>query len=263
MTWPTTPVNTADMDNGLDSPAAARAAIKDMADKVNDMIATPPVTGYPGRLLAITVYDTAGSFTHTFNTSCTGAIIEGVSGGGGSAYAAAGASGYDYAPPGGGGGYAKGWLASPPATATVEVGAGGLGGTSGSSSGGPGGATRVIAPGGAFIMSIGGGAGTTSPGNVPTLDLTLPGGLGGTLISNTFTQLLESQPGTTPFQFIHDGLQNLLPGHSKYSTPNYVAAVNNGFGGGGLGRIRGPGVHSALDGDPGFRGKVIVYEFGG
>jgi len=54
MTWPTTPIPTTNLDAGSDSPAAARADIKTMADQVNsiraefgtvDMTTTAPVTG--------------------------------------------------------------------------------------------------------------------------------------------------------------------------------------------------------------------------
>jgi hypothetical protein len=39
MTWPTTPINTTNLDNGADEPRLARADLKNMADAVNDMIA--------------------------------------------------------------------------------------------------------------------------------------------------------------------------------------------------------------------------------
>jgi hypothetical protein len=38
MTWPTTPINTTNLDNGADEPRLARADIKNMADAVNAMI---------------------------------------------------------------------------------------------------------------------------------------------------------------------------------------------------------------------------------
>jgi hypothetical protein len=39
MTWPTTPINTTNLDNGADEPRLARADLKNMADAVNAMIA--------------------------------------------------------------------------------------------------------------------------------------------------------------------------------------------------------------------------------
>jgi hypothetical protein len=38
MTWPTTPINTSNLDNGADEPRLARVDIKNMADAVNAMI---------------------------------------------------------------------------------------------------------------------------------------------------------------------------------------------------------------------------------
>jgi hypothetical protein len=38
MTWPTTPINTTNLDNGADEPRLARADLKNMADAVNAMI---------------------------------------------------------------------------------------------------------------------------------------------------------------------------------------------------------------------------------
>lgn len=201
-TWPSGSVPTTNLDNGADSPASARADLKTMADKVNDMIGARgsadgvasldagglvPVAQLPAFALlnGIQVYDTAGG-PHTFvipaGTKKFLAIVTGGGGGGG----------FRNTSGDGGGGGGSGataiklfTVATGVGTASITVGAGGAGGATGADNDGVNGSNTSVTYNGLTVTGGGGGGGDSSsdpkgggPGVAANGDFNIPGGTG-------------------------------------------------------------------------------------
>lgn len=185
--WPTGSVSTTKIDAGTDSPADARADIKTMADKVNDMVgargaadgvagldsdAKVPTAQIPALPFSngIKVWDSHGSDTWAVPAGITVLFVKANGAGGGGGF------GVDPARHGGGGGAGgrayKRWTVSPGDIVSVDVGASGGGGAGPGSADGSAGGDTSVEINGVTITGLGGQGGKGSAGSGV-------GGLGG------------------------------------------------------------------------------------
>jgi len=209
-----------------------------------------------GRLLAVKVFTSSGTYKPTSGTVALLIEVLGAGGGGGSASGSS-SSTYALGVGGGGGGYAKSYLTTVPSSAAVVVGAGGSAGVSGGTSSFN---NSIFAYGGA-----GGGnslSNTWAADGKPTLSLgTLGGGAKG-------GNILNAQGGASGNALYTQG-SNCVSGGGGSS---YMSGATLGTGGGseagrngGLG-AGGSGANAAAtttqySGGTGGNGIVIIYEF--
>lgn len=209
------------------TPAAASVAIADAGSYytgTNVEAALQEVPVLPGRLLAIQVFTSSGTWTK--NALCTTAWVDVQAGGGGSFTASAGGGG------GGEGGRSMRRVTTPGATETVTVGAGGAVNTAGGSSSF---GSFATANGGAAGAATGGGlGGTASSGDLNQQGA--GGGYGGAWSANNY--------------FGHGGGRGGAPGDLNRSS-GMNGGTNTGGGGSG----------GSSTGGTGGSGYVIVYSY--
>jgi len=184
-TWPSSDIDTTDLDAGTDVPATARADLKEAVDNINtiraargvaDGIASLDASGkVPVAQLPVTpvasgveVKSTPGAFTWDVPAGVTRVRVRAAGGGGGGGYTSVGTGG-DHGGGGGAGGYAeKYFTVVPGSTFTGTIGGGGAGHASSSDGdGADGGDTDVTSPASATppsaTVNADGGAGGKGP----------------------------------------------------------------------------------------------------
>ncbi|MCC6426296.1 MAG: hypothetical protein IT435_05695 [Phycisphaerales bacterium] len=184
--WPSTPIDTTDMDAGSDSPAVARTDIKTAVDTINTMIGAAgsasgvaqldsstrvPDAQIPPRPICNGIYgrQAAGSYTFTVPADIYVLLVEGWGAGGGGGYTT-GAVNQHGGGGGAGGGLIKRLDVLPGDTLEITIGAGGTGTAPGPSDvdGGDGGDTVIVHKRGgstlATFTAAGGHGGTGAGG---------------------------------------------------------------------------------------------------
>lgn len=202
----------------------------------------PSMTAPGGKLLGITVFDTAGSHSFTPLAGAKSFKVTCIGGGGGSGQAGAG-GGNAFSAGGGQGGtsikfYERGDLSFPVA---VTVGAGGTAGTSGA--GGNGGETNFA---GTCIANGGGGSNSTTPGAGG-------GGTGDIVINGVVGESVDT--GANPIRSGVGGGNSAAPRITTQGTG--IAGQSPGAGANGALRTT-----SNQNGAAGFRGICIIEQYG-
>ncbi|QQS08660.1 MAG: hypothetical protein IPK69_11825 [Phycisphaerales bacterium] len=199
MTWPTTPgYSTGNVDNGSDSPSAARADLLNAFNDLTNVISgrnqangvcplgsdsKVPAVNLPVIPIAtgMIAWQTAGLQTWTVPANVTKIIVEAWGAGGGGGFSASpnphGGGG------GAGGGAVKVWSVTPGSTVNISVGAGGAGGIGPANANGAAGGNTTVTIGATTITGVGGlgGVGGATPfggsgGNATGGDVNLAGG---------------------------------------------------------------------------------------
>lgn len=212
----------------------------------------------PGRLTSFTVITASGASTYTTPASVTALLVECVGGGGGGGGVAGTTGNAAAAGSGGGGSYARKYIASPAASYSVSVGAGGAGGAKGDNAGSNGGNTTF----GSTVMTCHGGAGGngSAAGSAPDI---VAGGEGGIVASGGDLNV-GGQAGGNGIR-LSDSVSMSSPGGGSYfgggapgveTTPGKNAAT---YGAGGSGAS----THNNADrqGGDGSQGVIVVWEF--
>lgn len=212
-----------------------------------------------GRLLAVTTFLTAGTFTHTPNTLATNLLIEAVGGGG--AGGGAPATGGGQGSVGGGGGpgfFGRAYIAASGAQ-TVVIGAAGVGvsGATGGNGGDTSYAGTIIWKGGTGGLAggpaniAGGNPGGTSAGSTGQFWGVSGNGLTGFVAINTVPLGVGGAGGNV------NGTGGGAGAVNGGGSVNGSAALGYGCGGaGGISIISNP----AATGGAGFRGYMVIYE---
>lgn len=257
---PAIPAGTVPVAQVLIQPSTTSIGNADILDE-RDLNALG-TSGAPTGLLNVRTFTTPGSYTYTPTSGTTKILVE-VQGGGGGGGGATPSSGLQAAAPGGcAGSYARSFLTTGFAGATVIVGAGGLGRTGGS--GGTKGNSSLFGS----IQAPGGWAGASNAaGAGPTLKST-----GSNAAAATGGNIVNTCGAAGGYGFVlgvsSDQLNGGYGGASYFGSggeggtvfgTNGSNAVSPGAGGGGATTM--PSSPSVTTGGTGADGVVIVYEY--
>ncbi|WP_454695590.1 glycine-rich domain-containing protein [Achromobacter aegrifaciens] len=217
-----------------------------------------------GRLLGITTYATAGTFTFTPNPLASSWEIEVQGAGGGTGGAGTTVSGQSKIVPGGGaGGYAKSYVTTPFASATIVVGAGGAPGNSTPTDGKNGGSSS-FAPVGGTVMAATGGQGSQGQATPLSMPGQVGGPPGGTATGGNVFNVAGGQGGIAQAPRTGNGVSG-KGGDSMFS---FGGNARVGSAGAGLPGSYGSGASGPIAQDGGFEnggfggnGVVLIKEY--
>lgn len=211
-----------------------------------------PLTG----LGTVQVYPT-GLSTWNRPIGCRGIFVEMVGAGGGGGFANSNVAESVASGGGGGGGWLRKWFDTPPASAVVSIGVGGVGGTVGTPTGSNGASTTF----GATLTAgggIGGGAGTSGT----SIAILVLGGIGGTCTGGDING--SGARGGFAMRFaplvsISGAGGNSVLGSGGFSTNSGLGQPGTGFGAGGSGAAGANG--NDFNGGTGSGGHCTVWEY--